>query len=1034
MPLSKTPMAPQIPEPLMTAEEPGYDPPHLFNPSRANKWLEAIQDIQEEEELPQSKHLPRNLQPLVTTPLEVADFEVPQGHPSFPYAACVVDVYDEKHRDPFLIDCETAHFGFRAGDIIRFEGRAWFVEGYTFKGAIMSQTRKHSGTEDRPMGKVTMLIRQIGDKGEFQQLLDTAAARATLKKEWGTYDPETELGHADVAERPKVSLQADRIKTRSRERRFGRSTDWKRVVSQRDHLKQFETPEQSENPYTPEAGFSNLMLEVLKVELDDVVKRLHRIAPLEDPEALRARIKACETMEAVLELNEQIFDDMGELLDDAHDTEDIQALRAYVQEVRETQDTDEILTQLFDWIRHAVLCKTGFVCKTRIPETWKAEDAPTRFKAALNALIQEIAYYLNPNFAGKKTEKKGAEASFAGVYSARLAYFSILHWKYDNAQDAAKHVVGAALEATKNVIGTAGSHYFRPVVEAEPLSKTWDRMALTFKTLTSEERRNEIFEKADEIDALALSFDKNLSKLNEAFTFSAERTDNADAMMKRNADYQSHVLNLASSFRDAVRIRSTEIASLLFEVAQKDPRSAKAIDDYQEAQRELLGSIVPRVGNVLQKRCIKLAQEATAEFVKNPSQKTYASQEVNLGRSVGQKIRSDATSQLIYPLRVIQNKCAGFTKQYSHEKDKPWAFEKPILPKIMKDRGLPNRRGARKEGPSFDAMLMLGDPDIYTDPNQPVHLKSPIGAYADDGHYTHNNNAWIQLSVGCSHGKCHFCPAAKLGRKFRKPETPAVDQLWLINEHGTNDIHSMSGVERVYVGSENALAMDMDTWKKALESIKSYQGGWDERLFAQNPSRGYKVETYARPTDVLRKTVEELTELRKLGLTMVYIGLESGNNNALTLANKKFTKSQYLEAAERLRAAGIDFAVMVMPGLGGVKNQEAHIQETAEVIGETMPKFVSFFPVNYVTGDAYDQIIEADPENRHLTAKEMKPHVLALRDACTKALQNNPNYDWKALGYRTRIAAPNQMDAPFASKNPVPFNLVVDKKEGTIAA
>jgi radical SAM superfamily enzyme YgiQ (UPF0313 family) len=101
---------------------------------------------------------------------------------------------------------------------------------------------------------------------------------------------------------------------------------------------------------------------------------------------------------------------------------------------------------------------------------------------------------------------------------------------------------------------------------------------------------------------------------------------------------------------------------------------------------------------------------------------------------------------------------------------------------------------------------------------------------------------------------------------------------------------------------------------------------------------------------VLRKSVEELTELRELGLGMVYHGVESGDDDVLRFVRKGGTCAEIVETAQRLREAGIAHSVIVMLGVGGVEGGQKHARETASLLSEIDPPYVGVLTTTLVPG------------------------------------------------------------------------------------
>ena len=51
------------------------------------------------------------------------------------------------------------------------------------------------------------------------------------------------------------------------------------------------------------------------------------------------------------------------------------------------------------------------------------------------------------------------------------------------------------------------------------------------------------------------------------------------------------------------------------------------------------------------------------------------------------------------------------------------------------------------------------------------------------------------------------------------------------------------------------------------------------------------------------KQQEDLDKLRELGISMIYMGLESGNDEVLTYMKKGVTSQEMIEAAQKVKQA-----------------------------------------------------------------------------------------------------------------------------------
>jgi len=136
------------------------------------------------------------------------------------------------------------------------------------------------------------------------------------------------------------------------------------------------------------------------------------------------------------------------------------------------------------------------------------------------------------------------------------------------------------------------------------------------------------------------------------------------------------------------------------------------------------------------------------------------------------------------------------------------------------------------------------------------------------------------------------------------------------------------GARRVFLQDADALAMKVSDLVETLNYLKHSFPTIDT------------ITCYARSKSCARRSVEELTALKKAGLTWCFIGVESGCDAVLDYMKKGVTRKEHIEAGNKLKLAGIKVAAFVMPGLGGCRQSLAktHIADTVCVLNEMQPK------------------------------------------------------------------------------------------------
>ncbi|MBQ9015285.1 MAG: B12-binding domain-containing radical SAM protein [Firmicutes bacterium] len=179
----------------------------------------------------------------------------------------------------------------------------------------------------------------------------------------------------------------------------------------------------------------------------------------------------------------------------------------------------------------------------------------------------------------------------------------------------------------------------------------------------------------------------------------------------------------------------------------------------------------------------------------------------------------------------------------------------------------------------------------------------------------------VQVTIGCTHNKCTFCSMYK-DKKFRirDPKEVLEDLAWARAHYRQ--------VNRIFLCDGDALALTNGKLMPILEFI------------SENFPECERVTAYARATDVLRKSEEELRQLRDAGITMVYIGAESGSDAVLSQIHKGETRRQLIDGVRKAENCGIQASVTFISGLAGKAGWEDHAVQTGTMISEMQPSYV----------------------------------------------------------------------------------------------
>ena len=182
----------------------------------------------------------------------------------------------------------------------------------------------------------------------------------------------------------------------------------------------------------------------------------------------------------------------------------------------------------------------------------------------------------------------------------------------------------------------------------------------------------------------------------------------------------------------------------------------------------------------------------------------------------------------------------------------------------------------------------------------------------------------VQLTVGCAHNGCTFCTMYK-DKTFRIRPVKEI-----LEDFAEGAARYGDRVRRIFLADGDALVMKTEELLEILSFAR------------ENFPSLERISSYGTPGDILRKTKEELTRLRKAGLELIYMGAESGCQQVLRSVNKGASRDEIIAAGKKLKACGMEASVTLISGLGGRKLLKEHAVDSASLISEINPRYVGF--------------------------------------------------------------------------------------------
>lgn len=198
----------------------------------------------------------------------------------------------------------------------------------------------------------------------------------------------------------------------------------------------------------------------------------------------------------------------------------------------------------------------------------------------------------------------------------------------------------------------------------------------------------------------------------------------------------------------------------------------------------------------------------------------------------------------------------------------------------------------------------------------------------------------FQITIGCSQNHCTFCGMYK-GKKFRlKPLEDVLREIAAIPES------YRIRVGRVFLADGDALVYPFNGLVSILDAL------------ATAFPRLNRVGSYASPSSLMTKSAQELAQLREKRLRILYLGLESGDDDTLAVVNKGFNAAEMAKLALTAREAGMKLSVTAIQGLAGKQRSMEHARATAAWINLVNPEYFSLLTLFHRHNDDFVRSLE----------------------------------------------------------------------------
>jgi len=241
----------------------------------------------------------------------------------------------------------------------------------------------------------------------------------------------------------------------------------------------------------------------------------------------------------------------------------------------------------------------------------------------------------------------------------------------------------------------------------------------------------------------------------------------------------------------------------------------------------------------------------------------------------------------------------------------------------------------------------------------------------------------FQVTYGCSHDTCTFCRMYST-KPFRKRKEEEV-------------LKEFEMCAPLYPRTRRIFLADGDAMALSARVLVLYL----EKLYELFPNLE-RVSAYACPQNLLRKKMEDLERIRKSGLKLLYVGIESGSDEVLERVKKGVNAKEIVEACNKAKDAGFMTSVTVILGLGGPELSEEHAKETGKVLTLSRPDYIGALTLMLHEGNA-DFAEKFGRFWRPLTIEEtlIEEKNLLLNIECDECeFRSNHASNWLAIGGR----------------------------------
>ena len=214
-----------------------------------------------------------------------------------------------------------------------------------------------------------------------------------------------------------------------------------------------------------------------------------------------------------------------------------------------------------------------------------------------------------------------------------------------------------------------------------------------------------------------------------------------------------------------------------------------------------------------------------------------------------------------------------------------------------------------------------------------MHYNGPIVRPPTDAY-----SLMLEVTVGCTHNQCRFCNFYQ-GYPFKMAPLSQIEEDLIEVSRVRPDL------KEVWAAGGNPYALSVSRLEKIALLIRKYL-----------PQA--RISTYARVTDLMNKSVDDLRYLKQLGFEDLLIGIESGDDEALTFMDKGYLSCDILQQLKKLEEADVDYRVIYLGGIAGKGKCKESAIKTAKLLNQLHPYMIFLTTVAILPDTPLKQDVE----------------------------------------------------------------------------